>query len=64
MLSIIFQNVFLDWVTTPPGSMIFVLLLSLVTASISTLLTRLLVDSEEINRKQKQIKALDKYLRQ
>jgi uncharacterized membrane protein (DUF106 family) len=57
MLSIIFQNAFLDWITTPPGSMIFVLLLSLATASISTLLTRWLVDTEEINRKQKQIKA-------
>jgi uncharacterized membrane protein (DUF106 family) len=57
MLLIIFQNAFLDWITTPPGSTIFVLLLALTTASISTLLTRLLVDSEEINRKQMQIKA-------
>jgi uncharacterized membrane protein (DUF106 family) len=57
MLSIIFQNAFLDWITTPPGSMIFVLLLSIATATISTLLTKLLVDTEEINRKQKQIKA-------
>ncbi|MFX1389230.1 MAG: EMC3/TMCO1 family protein [Promethearchaeota archaeon] len=57
MLSIIFQNAFLDWITTPPGSMIFVLLLALATATISTLLTRLLVDTDEINRKQMQIKA-------
>jgi len=57
MLSLIFQNSFLDLIGTPPGSMLFVLLLSTVTASISTLLTRWLVDTEEINRKQTQIKA-------
>ncbi|MFW9899840.1 MAG: EMC3/TMCO1 family protein [Candidatus Thorarchaeota archaeon] len=57
MLSLIYQNAFLDWITTPPGSMIFVLLLSLTTATISTLLTRWLVDTEEINRKQTQMKA-------
>lgn len=57
MLSIIFQNTFLDLIRSPPGSMIFVLLLSAITASISTLLTRWLVDTEEINRKQTQIKA-------
>ncbi|NVM38584.1 MAG: DUF106 domain-containing protein [Candidatus Lokiarchaeota archaeon] len=57
MLSLIFQNTFLDLIGSPPGSMIFVLLLSVITASISTLLTRWLVDTEEINRKQTQIKA-------
>ncbi|MFX1567938.1 MAG: EMC3/TMCO1 family protein [Promethearchaeota archaeon] len=57
MLSLIYQNAFLDWITTPPGSMLFVLLLSLTTATISTLLTRWLVDTEEINRKQTQMKA-------
>lgn len=57
MLSLIYQNAFLDWITTPPGSMVFVLLLSLTTATISTLLTRWLVDTEEINRKQTQMKA-------
>ena len=57
MLSLIFQNSFLDLIGSPPGSMLFVLLLSTVTASISTLLTRWLVDTEEINRKQTQIKA-------
>lgn len=57
MLSIIFQNTFLDLIRSPPGSMIFVLLLSVLTASISTLLTRWLVDTDEINRKQTQIKA-------
>ena len=57
MLSLIFQNSFLDLIGSPPGSMIFVLLLSVITASISTLLTRWLVDTEEINRKQTQIKA-------
>jgi len=57
MLSIIFQNAFLDLIGTPPGSMLFVLLLSVVTALISTFLTRWLVDTEAINRKQTQIKA-------
>ncbi|MFX0002877.1 MAG: EMC3/TMCO1 family protein [Candidatus Hodarchaeota archaeon] len=57
MLSLIFQNAFLDFITKPPGSMIFVILLALTTALISAALTKLLVDTEEINRKQKQIKA-------
>ncbi|MCK4381161.1 MAG: DUF106 domain-containing protein [Candidatus Lokiarchaeota archaeon] len=57
MLSLIFQKSFLDLIGTPPGSMLFVLLLSVLTATISTLLTRWLVDTEEINRKQTQIKA-------
>jgi len=57
MLSLIFQNAFLDLIGSPPGSMIFVLLLAILTATISTLLTRWLVDTEEINRKQTQIKA-------
>ncbi len=57
MLSIIYQNAFLDWITTPPGSMIFVLLLALSTALISAILTKWLVDTEEINRKQTQMKA-------
>ena len=56
MLSLIYQNAFLELITNPPGSMIFVLLLSLTTATISTLLTRWLVDTEEINRKQTQMK--------
>jgi uncharacterized membrane protein (DUF106 family) len=57
MLFLIFQNAFLDLITKPPGSMLFVLFLSLTTALISAALTKLLVDSEEIARKQKQIKA-------
>ncbi|MFX1296939.1 MAG: EMC3/TMCO1 family protein [Promethearchaeota archaeon] len=56
-MSLIFKNAFLDLIGTPPGSMIFVLLLSCATAIISTLLTRWLVDTDEINRKQTQIKA-------
>jgi len=47
----------LDWMTTPPGSMLFILLLSFIIALVSILLTKLLVDTEEIERKQKQIKA-------
>jgi uncharacterized membrane protein (DUF106 family) len=57
MLLNIFQNTFLDLITTPPGTMIFVILLALTTALISAALTKLLVDTEEINRKQKQIKS-------
>ena len=56
MLSLIFKNAFLDLIDSPPGSMIFVLLLSIATASFSTILTKWLVDTEEINRKQTQIK--------
>ncbi|MFX0039790.1 MAG: EMC3/TMCO1 family protein [Promethearchaeota archaeon] len=57
MLLLIFQNAFLDFITKPPGSMLFVILLALTTALISAALTKLLVDTEEINRKQKQIKS-------
>ncbi len=57
MLFSILQNAFLDLITTPPGSMIFVLLLAITTALISTLLTMWLVDTNEINRKQTQTKA-------
>jgi len=57
MLFSIFQNAFLDLITTPPGSMIFILLLALTTALLSALLTRWLVDTGEINRKQTQTKA-------
>ena len=57
MLLLIFKNVFMDWVSEPPGSMVFILLLALATGLISTLLTRWLVDTEELERKQKQIKA-------
>ncbi|MFW9819497.1 MAG: EMC3/TMCO1 family protein [Candidatus Thorarchaeota archaeon] len=53
----LFQNLFLDFITTPPGSMIFVLLLAITTALITAALTKLLVDTEELNRKQLQIKA-------
>lgn len=51
------SNVFLDWIQYPPGSMIFIFLLSLMVSSVSTLLTKLLVDTDEINRKQKLMKA-------
>lgn len=48
---------FANWFVEPPGSMVFVLLLALTTGLISSLLTRWLVDTEELERKQKQIKA-------
>jgi len=52
----LFNNTFWDLINSPPGSMIFVLLLALTTAIISTLLTKWLTDTDEIARKQKQIK--------
>ncbi len=57
MIDLIFKNAFIDLVDSPPGSMFFVLIVALTTALISTGLTKLLVDTEEINRKQKQIKS-------
>ncbi len=54
MLLFIFQdsNAFLDAISYPPGSMIFIILLAIVTALISTGITKWLVDTDEINRKQ------------
>ncbi len=57
MFFMIFKNAFMDWISEPPGSMVFVLSLALATGLISSLLTRWLVDAEEVERKQKQIKA-------
>lgn len=57
MFFMIFKSAFMDWISEPPGSMIFVLSLALTTGLISSLLTRWLVDAEEVERKQKQIKA-------
>jgi len=48
---------FLYYITTPPGSMLFILFLSILIAVISTGLTKLLVDTNELNRKQILIKA-------
>jgi uncharacterized membrane protein (DUF106 family) len=48
-----------EWLRTPPNSMLFVMLLALTTALISAGLTKWLVDTEELARKQKQIKAHD-----
>jgi uncharacterized membrane protein (DUF106 family) len=57
MIFLIFANAFEEFVTTPPISMFFVLLLAVTTALITTLLTKWLTDTDEIARKQKQIKA-------
>lgn len=61
MLLLLLQesNAFVEWLSYPPGSMIFILLLALVTALISTGLTKWLVDTDEINRKQVIKKAHD-----
>ncbi len=47
---------FADWLSSPPISMFFVLILSCLTALISAFLTRWLVDTDELERKQKQVK--------
>ena len=47
---------FAEWVSAPPISMFFVLILATLTALISAFLTRWLVDTEELERKQKQVK--------
>jgi uncharacterized membrane protein (DUF106 family) len=59
MIFLIIQdpNPFIDWISTPPGSMFFILLIATITALISIGLTRWLVDTEAINRKQVQMKA-------
>ncbi len=61
MLLLLLQesNPFVQWLSFPPGSMIFILLLAIVTALISTGLTKWLVDTDEINRKQVIKKAHD-----
>ena len=59
MIQLIFQNLVVEWLRTPPISMIFVFVLSILTALMSSLLTKLLVNTEEIARKQKQIKGHD-----
>lgn len=56
-MSLLTINQDYNWMTTLPGSMLFILLLSLIVALISIILTKLLVDTEELERKQKQIKA-------
>jgi len=56
MMFLIFENAFEKWISNPPGSMFFVLMLATVTALLSAGLTKWLVDTEEIARKQKQIK--------
>ena len=61
MLLLLIQesNAFLDWISYPPGSMIFIILMATTTALISTGLTKWLVDTSEINRKQVIKKAHD-----
>lgn len=59
ILTLLQSNPFLEWMSYPPGSMIFILLLSLVTALISTGLSKWLTDVDEIQRKQVAQKAHD-----
>ena len=54
-LLMVFQDS--GWMNTPPGSMWFILLLSLLISIVSVILTKLLIDTKEMDRKQKQIKA-------
>ncbi len=53
------SNAFLDWISFPPGSMIFILLMASISALISTGITKWLIDTDEINRKQVISKAHD-----
>jgi len=46
------SNPFLEWMSYPPGSMMFILLLSVVTALISSGLSKWLTDVDEVQRKQ------------
>ena len=50
-------NAFVEWMKYPPGSMFFIMILAMVVSISSSLLTKLLVDTEEVQRKQKLIKA-------
>ncbi|GAH83698.1 unnamed protein product, partial [marine sediment metagenome] len=59
MLFFLLQNAFVEWLSYPPGSTIFIILLATTTALISTGLTKWLVDTDEINRKQVIKKAHD-----
>ncbi len=61
MLFLLLQesNAFLDWISFPPGSMIFILLMASISALISTGITKWLIDTDEINRKQVISKAHD-----
>jgi len=52
----IFYNAIELWLREPPVSMFFVLLLASITALISASLTKWLVDTEQLERKQKQVK--------
>lgn len=45
------------WMTAIPSSMWFIFLLSLIISIVSVILTKLLIDTKEMDRKQKQIKA-------
>ncbi len=47
---------FIAWITNPPGSTIFVLLLSFIVTTVSSILSRLLTDPNEVARKQAIIK--------
>ena len=61
MLFLLLQesNAFLEWISFPPGSMIFILLMASISALISTGITKWLIDTDEINRKQVISKAHD-----
>jgi uncharacterized membrane protein (DUF106 family) len=47
---------FAEWLSTPPVSMFFILILASLTALLSAFLTKWLVDTDELERKQKQVK--------
>ncbi|MHA1105674.1 MAG: EMC3/TMCO1 family protein [Promethearchaeota archaeon] len=59
ILTLLQSNPFLDWISYPPGSMIFILLLAVVTALISTGISKWLTDVDELQRKQRAQKGHD-----
>ncbi len=54
MLLLLIQGskTFLNWISYPPGSMTFIIFMAIMTSLISTGITKWLVDTDEINRKQ------------
>ena len=53
------SKAFIAWISYPPGSMIFIIFVAITTSLISTGITKWLVDTDEINRKQVIKKAHD-----
>ncbi|MCP4763941.1 MAG: DUF106 domain-containing protein [archaeon] len=51
-----FQEIFVEWISYPPGSMFLIMGLSIFSALLSTILTKLFVDPKRLTEKQEKIK--------